>query len=172
MGWRWRTGPGGSRESVWVHLSPERITDRLLSALNHKLFKYKQQDDGSGICYHYRRSSGSFACLLVLFHFYCIVKCVYICRTKLLNSEMVYGWSPWGHPITITFVQFCQSTYVFLSKFRFAESLLYRHVEKKKNRKNKDITSSVYVNITSIGLKRGREPIVLDTAQIFSKKQL
>lgn len=44
--------------------------------------------------------------------------------------------------------------------------------KKKNNRKNKDITSSVYVNITSIGLKRGREPIVLDTAQIFSKKQL
>lgn len=45
---------------------------------------------------------------------------------------MFYGLSHWGPPITIIFVPFCQSMYVFLSKFKFAESLLYRQVKKKK----------------------------------------
>lgn len=95
---------------------------------------------------------------------------MFICRTKLLNSEMFYGLSHWGPPITIIFVQFCQSMYVFLSKFRFAETLLYRQVKKKLKRKGEKarttwaVTTFLYIRITSIGLKRGWELIVLDTA--------
>ena len=111
-------------------------------------------------------------CLLVLSHFYCIVNCVYISRTKLLNSEMVYGLSPWGPPITMTFAQFCQSMYVFLSKFRFAGSLLYKHVNSNKSRRHKDIACSVRVSTTTTELRKGCEPIVSDTAQILSKRQL
>lgn len=151
-----------------LYPSLEGATGRLFSAWNKEQFRQKQWEGGS-----VATTDTKVEALPISFsHFYCIVNCVYICRTKLLNSEMVYGLSPWGPPITMTFAQFCQSTYVFLSKFRFAGSLLYKHVNNNKSRRLKDITCSVHVSTTSKELRRGREPIVSDRAQILSKKQL